>query len=154
MVEVSNRGMDGLVELVDLAEGLLRQVVPLQVAPGALAIVQCGRLPGQPLDRAPGPRGECLGAGLAGMDRAVIEHQHHRPARPTRPWPVVTVEAGEKISEVAGALGGAGEHGQLAAGMVEHAQQRPLPGLSGRLDPQISTALGPAMSQIGMGQSL
>ena len=37
--------------------------------------------------------------------------------------------------------------------MIEYAQQSPPPGLPGRLDPQISAALGPAMSQIGMGQS-
>jgi hypothetical protein len=61
MVEVSNSGMDGLVEMLDIAEGLLCQVVPLQVAPGALDVVELGRIPGQPLDREPGPRGERLG---------------------------------------------------------------------------------------------
>ena len=103
--------------------------------------------------REPGSRGERLGAGPAGVDRAVIEHQHHGPARPRRLWPVVAVEAGEKISEVARALGSTGDHDEFAAGMIEYAQQSPPPGLPGRLDPQISAALGPAMSQIGMGQS-
>ena len=46
MVEVSNGGMDGGIEMPDIAEGLLSQVVPLEVAPGALDIVQLGRVPG------------------------------------------------------------------------------------------------------------
>src|SRR5687768_2046099 len=110
MVEVLNGGMDGGVEMLDITEGAMGQVVPIQVAPGALDVVQLGGVPGQPLDREPGSRGERLGAGPAGVDRAVIEHQHHGPARPRRLWPVVAVEAGEKISEVARALGSTGDH--------------------------------------------
>ena len=153
MVEVLNGGMDGGVEMLDITEGALGQVVPLQVAPGALDVVQLGGVPGQPLDREPGSRGERLGAGPAGVDRAVIEHQHHGPARPRRLWPVVAVEAGEKISEVARALGSTGDHDEFAAGMIEYAQQSRLLACARAPRWQISAALGPAMSQIGMGQS-
>ena len=45
------------------------------------------------------------------MDRAVIEHRHHRPARPAGPGLVAPVEAGQKIGEVARALGSTGDHG-------------------------------------------
>ena len=45
MVEVLNGGMDGGVEMLDITEGALGQVVPLQVAPGALDVVQLGGVP-------------------------------------------------------------------------------------------------------------
>src|SRR5918993_1325773 len=108
MVEVSDGGMDGGVEMLDIIEGALGQVVPLQVAPGALDVVQLGRVPGQPFDREPRSRAERLGAGPAGVDWAVVEHWHHRPACPTGSRPVEPVEAGEKIGEVARALGSTG----------------------------------------------
>src|SRR3954468_12961583 len=42
--------VDGVVEPVGVAEGAVGQVVVLQVAPGALDVVQLGRVLGQPLD--------------------------------------------------------------------------------------------------------
>src|SRR3954466_103880 len=62
-------GLDGLVdggvegvgvEGVGVAEGPVGEVVALQVAPGALDVVQLGRVLRQPLDREPGARGERL----------------------------------------------------------------------------------------------
>src|SRR4051812_1124575 len=77
--------MDGGVEGVGVAEGPVGEVVALQVAPGALDVVQLGRVLREPLDREPGARGERLPARLAGVDRAVVERQHHRPVCPARP---------------------------------------------------------------------
>src|SRR3954447_7439345 len=57
--------MDGGVEGVGVAEGPVGEVVALQVAPGALDVVQLGRVLRQPLDREPGPLGERLPARLA-----------------------------------------------------------------------------------------
>ena len=79
-------GLDGLVdgdvEGVGVAEGAVGEVVALQVAPGPLDVVQLGRVLRQPLDREPGPRRQRLPARLARVDRAVVEHQDHRPADP------------------------------------------------------------------------
>ena len=77
-IEFPDGLVDGEVELVGVAEGAVGQVVALQVAPGALDVVQLRRVLRQPLDREPGPRGERPPARLARVDRAVVERQHHR----------------------------------------------------------------------------
>src|SRR4051812_8938309 len=146
--------MDGGVEGVGVAEGPVGEVVALQVAPGALDVVQLGRVLRQPLDREPGARGERLPARLAGVDRPVVERQHHRPVRPARPRRVVPVETAEQGDEVAGALGPAGEDDQLALGVVEHAEERALPRPPRRFHPQVGAACRPAGGQVGVGQRL
>ena len=47
----------------------------------------------------------------SGREQAIVEHRHHRPARPAGPGLVAPVEAGQKIGEVARALGSTGDHG-------------------------------------------
>src|SRR3954467_6633111 len=84
-VEGVDGAVDGEVELAGVAEGAVGQVVALQVAPGALDVVQLGRLLREPLDREPGPRGERPPARLARVDRAVVERQHPRAAPPAPP---------------------------------------------------------------------
>src|SRR4051795_4296058 len=59
-VEGVNSPVDGEIELAGVAEGAVGQVVALQVAPGALDVVQLRGVLRQPLDREPGPRGERL----------------------------------------------------------------------------------------------
>src|SRR3954470_3063599 len=151
LVEGRHGVVDGSIEIIGAAEGPVGEVVALQVAPGALDVVQLGRVPRQPLDGEPRPGGERPPARLAGVDRAVVEHQHHRPVRA---WRVVPVEPAEQGDEVAGALGGAGEDDQLAAGVVEQAEERPLARPSGRLDPEVRAALRPGVGQVGVGQGL
>src|SRR3954453_345489 len=81
LVEGRHGVVDGSIEIIGAAEGPVGEVVALQVAPGALDVVQLGRVPRQPLDGEPRPGGERPPARLAGVDRAVVEHQHHRPVR-------------------------------------------------------------------------
>src|ERR671916_659189 len=96
MVESRHGVVDGGVEVIGAAEGAVGEVVALQVAPRALDVVQLGGVPGQPLDPEPRPRGEGFRAGLAGVDRPVVEHQYHRPARLIRLRRVVPVEPAEE----------------------------------------------------------
>src|SRR4051794_17566586 len=71
-VERSNRLVDGAVEVIRAGERLMSEVMPLQVAPETLDIVQLRSIFRQPLDGEPvGARGERGAACLAGVDRAV-----------------------------------------------------------------------------------
>ena len=60
-------------EVFDIDEGLVGEVVTLQVAPGEFDVVEFGCVFGQPLDREPGTGGERLGGQPAGVDRAVVK---------------------------------------------------------------------------------
>src|SRR4051794_21713320 len=76
-VERSNRLVDGAVEVIRAGERLMSEVMPLQVAPETLDIVQLRSIFRQPLDGEPvGARGERGAACLAGVDRAVVEDEH------------------------------------------------------------------------------
>src|SRR3954465_14857220 len=79
-------GLDGLVdgdiEGVGVTERAVGQVVALQVAPGALDVVQLGRVLRQPLDREPGARGERPPARPAPVERAAVPDKDHPPIPP------------------------------------------------------------------------
>ena len=70
--------MDRLVDCVGVSEGLVGEMVCLQVAPDGLDVVEFRRGFGQPLDGEPmcaaGERGE---RELAGVDWAIVPDQHH-----------------------------------------------------------------------------
>src|SRR4051812_50200619 len=108
-VEGVNSSVDGEIELDGVAEGAVGQVVALQVAPGALDVVQLRRVLREPLDREPGARGERLPARLARMDRAVVPDQGAPPLPPARRRALVPIAPPHQGGEVAGPLGAAGE---------------------------------------------
>src|SRR4051794_3292122 len=153
-VEGVNSPVDGEIELDGVAEGAVGQVVALQVAPGALDVVQLRRVLREPFDREPGARGERLPARLARVDRAVVQDQGDRPILAARRRAVVPVEPRQQVDEVAGALGRAGEDNQLVPRVVEHAEERPPLRPARRLDPEVRPALGPAVGEVGVGQRL
>src|SRR3954468_17326827 len=69
-VERSNRFVDGAVEVIRAGDRLMSEVMPLQVAPETLDIVQLRSIFRQPLDGEPvGALGERGAACLAGVDR-------------------------------------------------------------------------------------
>jgi len=76
-VELSNRFVDGAVEVIRTVERLMSEVMPLQVAPETLDVVQLRSIFRQPLDGEPvcalGERGAAC---LAGVDRAVVQDEH------------------------------------------------------------------------------
>ena len=71
--------MDGLVECGGVGEGLVGEVMRLEVAPDPLDVVEFRCVFGQPLDGEPvcagGQGGE---RGLADMDRPIVLDQHDR----------------------------------------------------------------------------
>src|SRR3954465_10889084 len=76
-VELSNRFVDGAVEVIRTVERLMSEVMPLQVAPETLDVVQLRSIFRQPLDGEPGGAlGERGAACLAGVDRAVVQDEH------------------------------------------------------------------------------
>ena len=67
--------MDGPVEDVPVGEGLMGEIVGFQVSPDGFDVVEIGRVFGPPLNAKPMVAGGQRGPGLlAGMDRAVVEH--------------------------------------------------------------------------------
>src|SRR3954463_9522999 len=81
-VERSNRLVDGAVEVIRAGERLMSEVMPLQVAPETLDIVQLRSIFRQPLDGEPvGALGERGAACLAGVDRGVVEDEHEELER-------------------------------------------------------------------------
>ena len=110
MVHVGNALMDSAVEMIDVGEGLMREEVAFQIAPGSLDVVQFRSVFRQPFDGQPIAHGERSLRGLAGMDRAVVENQDDGLVWAARAWPVDRVEAAEEGNKVAAALGGAGSN--------------------------------------------
>src|SRR3954449_2564847 len=76
-IEFPDGVVDGLIEVVRSGEGLVSEVMPLQVAPETLDIVQLRSVFRQPLDPEPmSPLGEGGTSRLAGVDRTVVEDQN------------------------------------------------------------------------------
>ena len=71
--------VDALVEDVGISEGLVGEMMGLEVTPDDLDVVEFGCIFRQPLDGEPmgtlGERGPCR---LADVDRAVVEHHDDR----------------------------------------------------------------------------
>ena len=78
-IECPDGVVDGLIEVAWSGEGLVSEVMPLQVAPETLDIVQLRSVFRQPLDPEPmSPLGEGRPSRLTGVDGAVVEHKHDR----------------------------------------------------------------------------
>src|SRR5215213_6815628 len=77
--ELHDSFMDGAVEVIRAGESLVSEVMPLQVAPEDLDVVQLRGIFRQPLDREPvSALGEGRTGHLAGVDRAIVEDEHDR----------------------------------------------------------------------------
>ena len=146
--------MDSPVEMIGVGEGLMREEVSFQIAPGSLDVVQFRGVFRQPFDGQPIARGKRGPRSLAGMDRAVVENKDDGLVRSAGAWAMDRVEAAEEGDEVAADFGGAGIDDQLVSGAVESADHRPLFRLPRRLDPQIVAAFGPGAGKIGVGERL
>src|SRR5215208_1706072 len=76
-IEFPDGIVDGLIEVFRSGEGLVGEVMPLEVAPEHLDIVQLRSVFRQPLDREPvGALGEGGPGHLADVDRTVVENEH------------------------------------------------------------------------------
>ena len=147
--------MDGAVEGVGVSEGLVGEMMRLEIVPDDLDVVEFGRVFWQPLDGEPmlarveGGKGE-----LADVDRSIVLDQHDRLHGPSGLGAKETVELLQVSDEVAAALGRAGVHDELARDMIERADHRHFLGLPRRRHTQVRAALGPRPRQIRVRQGL
>ena len=107
--------VDRLVECVGVGEGLVGEMMRLEVAPDGLDVVQFRRVFGQPLDGEPMcAGGERRERELAGVDRAIVLDQHDRRDGLSGPGAIEPVELLEMGDEIAAALGRAGVDDEFA----------------------------------------
>lgn len=143
--------MDGLVKGVGIVEGLVGEVMRLEIAPDDFDVIQLWRIFGKPLDGEPMSAGgeRCLGE-FAGVDWAVILDEHDRLGGLSRRGTVEPIKLFEMGDEVATALGSAGMHDELAGRVIERAQHRDLLRLSRRGNAQVRPRLCPDASQVSL----
>lgn len=119
--------MDRLVECVGISEGLVGEMMRLEVAPDGLDVVQFRGVFGQPLDGEPMcAGGERCERALAGVDRAIVLDQDDRREGLSGPRTIEPIELLEMGDEIAAALGRAGVDDEFADRVIERAQQRDL----------------------------
>ena len=124
--------MDGVVERGVVGEGLVGEMMRLEVAPHRFDVVEFGRVFREPFDGQPvRPGGESGEGELAGMDRTIVLDQHDRLGLASGLRAVETVDLLEMDDEVAAALGRAGMDDELAREVIERPQNRDLLGLPG-----------------------
>src|SRR5919205_509355 len=117
--------VNGAIEVIRAGEGLVGEVMPLQVAPETLDIVQLRSGFRQPLDREPvGTRGKGRPSRLAGVDRTVVEDQNEGLDRDAELGTVAAVDLLQESDEVCASFGSVGVNNELAPGPVEHAEHR------------------------------
>src|SRR4051812_13061327 len=152
-VELSNRFVDGAVEVIRTVERLMSEVMPLQVAPETLDVVQLRSIFRQPLDGEPvGALGERGAACLAGVDRAVVQDEHEGLDRTPELGPIAPIDLLQESDEVRASFGPAGVNNELALRPVEHPEHRHFRRLARRRNAQIGPSLGPDVRQVRMGE--
>ena len=123
-IEITDRLVNGIGEIPTIGEGLVGQMVALQVTPYPLDGIELRSVLRQPLDGEPGRAGGQGGScRLAGMDRAIVEDEPDRLAGPAGSRSVATVDLVEKGDEIGAALAIAGVDEQLPLGPVKSADQ-------------------------------
>lgn len=91
---------------------------------------------------------------LAGVDRAIVRHQHHRLGGLTGLGAVAPVQLLEVGDEVAAAFGWTGMHDEFACDVIERAQYGDFLRVAGCRDTQIRPGLRPHAGEVGMRQRL
>src|SRR3954447_8667977 len=152
-IKLDDSLVNGAVEVIRAGEGLMSEVMPLQVAPDPFNIVQLRGVFRQPLDREPvGARREGSAACLTRVDRAVVEDKHdgleHYPELGT----VAPINLLQQSNEVRASFGPAGAHDELATSPIEHAEHRYFGALARGRNAQVGPLLGPDVRQIRMGE--
>src|SRR5271166_6142606 len=103
----------------------MRKVARFQVAPDDFDVVQLGGVFGQPFDGEPvGAFGQRRPAGLAEVDRSIVEDEDHRLRRRPGFGAVEAVERLQMLDEVCAPLGPGRRDDQLAPGVIERAHHR------------------------------
>src|SRR5215210_385021 len=152
-VEVPGAVMDGAIEIVRFREGLMSEVVPLQVAPDRFDVVELRGVFRKPFDPKPvGALGERGAACLAGVDRAVVEDEHDRLDRDAELGTLATVDLLQERDEVRASFGPAGVNDEVALRPVEHAEHRHFGALARCRNTQVGPLFRPEVRQVRMGK--
>ena len=139
--------MDGLVEGGDVCEGLVGEMMCLEIAPDRLDVVEFGGVFRQPFGepvRAGGQGGE---RGFAGVDRTIVLDQQDPLGLSPGLRSKETVELLQMGDEIAAALGRAGMDDELARDVIERPQHRDLLGLPRRRHAQVRPRLRPGAAR-------
>ena len=145
--------MDGLIERVGIDEGLVGEMMGLEIAPDGFDVIQLRGVFGQPLDGEPVDAGsQGCSRDLAGVNWPVVLNQHHRFGGLAWLGPVDPIKLFEVGDKVAAALGLCGMHDEFAGLVVERAQYRDLFCMSRRGNAQIRTRLCPCAGEVRMAQ--
>src|SRR3712207_1057033 len=108
-VEVDHGLVDGAIEVLRSGEGLVSEVMSLQVAPDRFNVVELWGVCRQPLDREPmSPQGERRAACFAGVDRTVVEDEHDGLKHHPELGAIAPIDLLRESDEVCAALGPAG----------------------------------------------
>ena len=152
-VELGDCVLDGAVEVIRAGECLMSEVMPLQVAPESLDVVQLRGVFRQPLDGEPvGTLGEGGARRLAGVDRAVVENEHEGLDRDPELGTIAPINLLQQSDEVRASLGPAGAHDQVAPGPVKHAEHRYFGALARCRNAQVGPFLRPDMREVRVGE--
>src|SRR3954447_2831631 len=152
-IKLDDSLVNGAVEVIRAGEGLMSEVMPLQVAPDPFNIVQLRGVFRQPLDREPvGARREGSAACLTRVDRAVVEDKHDGRERDPELGAIAAVDLLQQSNEVRASFGPAGAHDELATSPIEHAEHRYFGALARGRNAQVGPLLGPDVRQIRMGE--
>src|SRR3954464_10042095 len=131
----------------------MSEVMPLQVAPETLDVVQLRSIFRKPLDGEPvGALGERGAACLAGVDRAVVEDQNDGLDRDAELGTIAAMDLRQESDEVRASFGPAGAHDELAPRPIEHAEHRHFGALARGRNAQIGPFLRPDVRQVRMSQ--
>src|SRR5215211_6697788 len=110
VVEAGDSIMNGAVESVEIGEGMVGEIMLLEVTPASLDVIQLGGVFRQPFEGEPGALGKCARCQPAAVDRPVVENRDQGPgAFGGAIGSAKLVEQGNKVGR---ALGGAGVHDQ------------------------------------------
>jgi hypothetical protein len=82
VVERGEGVMDGMVESVGSGEGVVGEIMLLEVAPASLDVIQLGGVFRQSFEGEPGALGERAGCQPAAVDRSVVENRYRRALLP------------------------------------------------------------------------
>ena len=144
-----------MIECVGVGEGLMREMMRLEVTQDGFDVVQFRRVFWQPLDREPVSAGGDRRQGeLAGVDRAIILDQDHRLDGLAGLGAIEAVQLFKMSDEIAAALGWACVHNELACDVIERSEHGDLLRLSRRGDAQVRPCLCPNAGKVGMRQRL
>src|SRR4051812_25642982 len=152
-VEFPDGIVDGVIEVFRSGEGLVSEVMPLQVAPEDLDVVELRSVFRQPFDREPvGALGERGAGRLAGVDRTVVEDQNEGLDRDAELGTIAPINLLQERDEVLASFGPAGVNNEVAMRPVEHAEHRHFGALARCRNAQVGPFLGPDVRQVRMGE--